>query len=188
MPEVLLGLLRVPRHHRTKQGRHINAPSPDIGALQVLLGLKCHLSFHLGPCLHLKKNQLSLRWIIPGFISLSSGLSPSLPMLLAVGFSSLESAFSFKSFVGYFTRSLQCWIKSFCCSGRGRGECTFLHTRVHFRVFSAGFEDGGVSEPPLAGRSAVNTSKALFNSRRRLTLSLLPGLMCWGAVNLENLS
>lgn len=58
VPEVLLGLLRVPRHHRTKQGRHINAPSPDIGALQVLLGLKCHLSFHLGPCLHLKKKTI----------------------------------------------------------------------------------------------------------------------------------
>lgn len=58
----------------------------------VALRLKCQLSFHLLPCLHLKK-QLSLRLIIPDFISLLSGFSPSLPVLLAVAFPALESVF-----------------------------------------------------------------------------------------------
>lgn len=77
MPEVLLGLLRAPRQPRTKQDRHISAPSPDTGALPVLLGCKCLLSFHLGPCLHLK-NQLSLCLIIQiSFHSHQGSLLPS---------------------------------------------------------------------------------------------------------------
>lgn len=55
---------------------------------------------------------------------------------------------------------------------------------VHFMVGFAGFGDGEVSEPPVAGRSAVNTSNSSVYSRSRFTLSLLPGLMCWAAENL----
>lgn len=65
----------------------------------------------------------------------------------------------------------------------------FLYTLGAFcgGFFFAGFGDGGVSEPPLAGRSAVSTSDSSVSSRRGFTLPLLPGLMCWAAVNLERL-
>lgn len=183
MPEVLLGLLRAPRQPRTKQDRHISAPSPDTGALQVLLGSKCLLSFHLGPCLHLK-NQLSLCLIIQiSFHSHQGSLLPS-PCSWLCFFHLWE----IQSFAGY-SELARLDQKDFCFSGRGRTENAFLYLWVHFMVFFAGLGGGEVSEPPPAGRSAGNTSNCVSHSHQtalsapagdsRFTPSLLPGLMCW---------
>jgi len=97
MPEVLLGLVSVSRRKKTKQNRCFNALSRDIGAVQVLCCFWAEMpTLFSSSGLFTLRKQLSLWLIIPDFISLSSGFSPSLPVLLAVAFPALGSVLIFK--------------------------------------------------------------------------------------------
>lgn len=106
VPEVLLGPLNVSRRNKTKQNRCFNALSRDIGAVQVLCCSRVEMpTLFSSSGLFTLKKQLSLWLIIPDFVSLSSGFSPSLPMLLAVAFPAQESALIFKVSVRYFSQT-----------------------------------------------------------------------------------